>query len=147
MKLFFSLLTVLILSQTSIAQNEVQSEIVGRWDAIYAMNDKSLSDKLVKETKRTRVASNSNHNILVVKFKMDGKFDLASIRDYSQADEEGTFKVDKDGKSLVRITKKPNSLKAGLRKRLKSRKARILYLEGDVLVLKVKGEILYLKRT
>ena len=147
MKLFLSLLTVFMFSQISLAQNDVQNQLIGRWDAIYTENGKSSSDVLIQKTKEASVESKGNHNILVINFGKDGGFDLMSIRDYSQATEEGTFEVSEDGSKITRNTKMPSSLKEKFRTSSKKRKAKILYLEGDVLVLKIKKEVIYLKRT
>lgn len=147
MKLFLSLLTVLMFSQISVAQNDVQNQLVGRWDAIHVIKGKSLSESLIKATKESKVESGGNHNELVIHFTKTGGFKIMSIRDYSQGDEKGTFEVSEDGKTIVRNTETPNDFKEKNRTGSKNRKAKILYLEGDVLVLKIKKEVIYLKRT
>ena len=121
--------------------------MIGRWDAIHADDQKELSDDLVKATEKAEVGENTNHNILTMNFGKKGDFSLNSLRDYAQANEDGTFTVSEDGETLVRKTKTPNSFRISDHDKVKNRKAKILYLEGDVLVLKIKKEIIYLKRT
>ena len=67
----------------------IQSQLVGRWDAIYVIEGKSLSESLIKAVKESKVEPSGNHNELVIYFtKKTGGFKLMSIRDYAQGDEK-----------------------------------------------------------
>lgn len=126
----------------------VSNDLVGRWDVIY--QDESVNgllDEFVSATEEAEVQAGGNHNIGIFTFEQESTFRFISIQDYSASDEEGTFDLMDNGSEIVMLSKKPNAFKAKDRKKLKNRTREVLYFNEDVLVLKSKKDILYLKRT
>lgn len=149
MKSLFLILFLFFVQQLSIAQpeNVSVSSIEGRWDVLFDEQCSTISEDLLKRAESERVRPLDNHNIAIYNFGPNGEFSLGSIQDYAAGDEEGTFSLSKDGKSIYREVLMPNWFTAHERTHLQKKKSKILYLKGDILVLKTKKDVLYMKRT
>ena len=150
MKFILLILSVVTLSSGAFAQDSLKVELndlVGSWDVI--VEDESsnrLVDGYISRTREAEVAEWNNHNNAILKFEDNGTFHLMSINDYSAKDEEGKFEVSKDGSGFVRMTKRPNDFKKSDREKIKKRKSKVLYFDGEVLVLKSERGISYMKK-
>ena len=148
---FVLLILSAVTMHLSFAQDSIKVELndlVGRWDVIYEDEESNgFLGELLEGTKEAEVAEGDNHNNAIVTFEDNGSFRLMSINDYSSTDEEGTFEVGKDGKSIIRLTKEPNAFEERDQEKMKKRKSKILYHEKDILVIKTDRGIMYMKRT
>jgi len=154
MRTLVILFSLLLTQQFSFAQETVRfytsandASIVGRWDVAFVENSSKVSKDLFYETRNRNVDPLGNSNIAVWTFGSDGTFELISLQDYGASTETGTFFLSEDGESVTRTVSYPNQLKDASKAKVKRFTTKIKVISKDVLVIRTKKGMLYMRRT